>query len=388
MKVLQLTSNLQVGGISNYVVSLSRGLKRAGVEVLCASGGGELDEELTAHGIVHFTIPLNTKNELHPKLLVALWFLAEIIREHNITHIHAHTRVAQVVASALARMLPVSYVSTCHGFFKRKILRRLFPAWGHAIIAISDPIREHLVNDFRIPKQKISIIPNGVDNFRYHERLNDFDKTELRKYYDLGNSNFIIGSVSKLEKTKGYQYLLQAIPAVLVRYPKTKFVLIGEGKYKNALRKLTRSLKIERSVLFAGKLRDVSFFLEAIDLFVLPAVWAEGFGLSILEAMACGKAVIATNIGSTYMLVKDGENGLLVAPKKPSVLSEAIIHVMENPDLLEQMGKKSLQIAQKEFSLEPVVEKIRALYESLQPAKTPADEIGALLEQNSEPKAE
>jgi len=288
--------------------------------------------------------------------------LRAIVRERGITHIHAHTRVAQIVAFFLKKSLDVQYVSTCHGFYRKKILRRLLPAWGDRIIAISDPIREHLVNNFKVPKNKIILIHNGIDCERYAKKLNDYNTTELRKYFGVGSANFIIGSVSKIEKTKGYQDLIRAIPQIIERYPKTRFVFAGEGKYKKKLIRLARRLHVEHSVIFLGEIEEIHYFLEVIDLFVLPSVWAEGFGLAILEAMAFGKPVVASNVGSVYMLVQDGENGLLVPPGNAGAISEAILHLMQNPELLEQMRARSLQIAQNEFTIEKVVTDIIDLY--------------------------
>ncbi len=372
MKILHITTNFEIGGISTYIVTLAKGLKQHGVEVCCASAGGAYVRELDHHGIKHFQLTINTKNELHPKLIFAVYRLVDLIKKNEITHLHAHTRVAQVVAACAQRFVKVHYISTCHSYFRKKPLRRLFPAWGDRIVAISDPLREHLVNDFKIPKQKITLIENGIDTDVSSKRLNDYDKTELRKYYGVHDSNFVIGSVSKLQKTKGYQYLIEAMPAILKAYPKTKCILIGEGKYKKTLLRLARKLKVEHHVLFPGQLEDVSFVLQMIDLFVLPAVWGEGFGLSILEAMAFGRPIVATNTGSVYTLVKEGENGLLVPIRDAQALADAIIYLTQHPELLEQMSRKSLQVAKAEFPLEAMINKMIALYESFSDEHAPS----------------
>jgi glycosyltransferase involved in cell wall biosynthesis len=372
MKILHITTNFEVGGISSYIVTLAKGLKQHGIDVSCASAGGPLMHELDLQGIKHFQLTINTKNELHPKLIFAVYRLIEIIKKNEITHIHAHTRVAQVVAAFAQRFVKVHYISTCHSYFRRKPLRKLFPAWGDRIVAISDPLREHLVNDFKIPKQMITLVENGIDTDVASKRLNDYDKTELRKYYGLHDSNFVIGSVSKLQKTKGYQDLIRAMPAIRAAYPKTKCILIGEGKYKKTLIRLARKLKVENSVLFPGQLEDVSFVLQMIDLFVLPAIWGEGFGLSILEAMAYGRPIVATNTGSVYTLVKEGENGLLVPICNAQALADAIIYLTQHPELLEQMSRKSLQVAKHEFPLGVMIGKMIALYESFGDEKEPS----------------
>ena len=156
MKVLLLSTHLNIGGIGCYIVNLARYLKRRGHEVFVSTSGGDMVDELLKEGIAHIKINLKTKSELSPKLLWALPRLLSLVRDKDIQIIHAHTRVAQVLAYLLSRMLRVPYVTTCHGFFKLRIGRKIFKCWGDKTIAISEAVKRHLISDFNIPSEDVA----------------------------------------------------------------------------------------------------------------------------------------------------------------------------------------------------------------------------------------
>ena len=366
MKVLFLTTHLDVGGISTYVVTLAKNLQRSGVDVICASAGGRLVSELERSGIVHYEIPIRTKNELHLKLLFAFFKILEIIDKNDITHVHSHTRVSHVVGAFVHKVRTIHYVTTCHGFYKRRILRRLFPAWGDRVIAISYPIREHLVNDFKVSKVKTALVYNGVDASKFNVNLLPSDREELRRYYGIGQEGLIIGGISRLAQVKGYQYLVHALPSVLEKYPDTKVVLIGEGNYKKKLVKIARKYGVENSVYFIGKIEDVSMALEMIDIFVHPCTWQEGFGLAVLEAMAAGKPIIASNVGGLYALVKEDINGWLIPPGDAEALSQALNKLIGSEELLKSMGGNSKRIAREAFSMQKMTAEMTKVYQVLE----------------------
>ncbi|MDD5085640.1 MAG: glycosyltransferase family 4 protein [Candidatus Omnitrophica bacterium] len=362
MKVLQLTTHLDIGGISTYVVSLARKLKEKGMEVFCASAGGYLVSDLNHSGIPHVAVPMKTKNELDYKLLFSFLDLSSFIKEEKIDVIHAHTRVAQVVASALSRFSKVRYVSTCHGFYRRRFLRRLYPCWGDRTVAVSEPVREMLVNDFDLAKSRIALIPHGVETDEFRPKLTEWDKKDLRRYFHLKEDGFVIGGVFRLIEAKGIQYLIKAIPSVLDVFPDTSFFLVGEGPHRDVLEKLIGRLHLTSHVVLAGRQERVSVPLELMDIFVMPSVSGEGFGMAVLEAMAGGKPVVATDVGSIYTLVKDGVNGFLIPPKDPKVLADKLVELMRNKDLMVRMASEGRRIAAEHFSLERVADQMYALY--------------------------
>lgn len=362
MKVLFLTTHLNVGGISIYVVTLAKYLAKRGIEVVCASAGGTFVSELHRCGIPHYEIPIKTKNELDGKLLFAFFKIIEILDKEGITHIHAHTRVSHVLAAYVKMARKIHVITTCHGFYKRRILRRIFPAWGDRVVAISDPVREHLVNDFKVPKQRISLVYNGVEPEKFDVRLTEHDKAELRRYYKIGSDGLVVGGISRLEKVKGYQGFIRAIPHILKKHPMTKFILVGSGKYKKKLMKLARRLHIENKIIFIGKVEDVGIILELIDIFVHPALWREGFGLAVLEAMTAGKPIVVSNLGGVYALVKEGVNGWLLSPGDVMALADSITRLLDDPALLREMGNNSRRIARETFSMDRMANDIIKVY--------------------------
>jgi len=365
MKILFVTTHLNVGGISTYIVTLLKHLKKRGVDVVCASAGGTLVSELEKADITHYHIPVRTKNEVHIKLLFALFKIIEIIDKEEITHLHAHTRVTQVVALIAKKLRPVHYISTCHGFYKRRLSRRLFPAWGDRVIAIRDPVREHLVNAFKEHKSNIELVYNAVELEKFDRALTTVDKEELRRYYKVGAKGMVVGGISRLEKVKGYHYLINAIPTILEKHPDTQFVLIGEGKYKDSLLKLARKLHVEDRVTFTGKVEDVSVALELIDIFVHPCIWNEGFGIAVLEAMAAGKPIIASNLGGLYALVKEGVNGWLISSKDHIVLADSVNRLLTDTLLYKRMSENSYALARETFSMERMTSEIIKVYEDV-----------------------
>ena len=151
MKILHITSHLNVGGVSSSILALSRGLKERGHRVIVASGGGQLEAPAIAEGLMHWRVPLHTSVEFSPQVFAATRTLAASLRRDPVDILHGHTRVGQWVAYRLSRRLRCPYVTTWHGYFTPNLGRRLWPFSGDATIAISEPVRQHLQQTFQVP---------------------------------------------------------------------------------------------------------------------------------------------------------------------------------------------------------------------------------------------
>lgn len=365
MRILLTTKCLSLGGIGVYTVTLAKALKKKGVDVIVASSGGRLKHQLVEAGIEHISIPVNTGAEIGIHMLRAYRILADIIKNNNIDIIHAQTRVTQVLAYMLAKKLNVRVVTTCHGFFKRRLSRRILPCWGNAVIAISDAVREHLVNDMRVLKNKVHLIYNGIDCSRFRDNHSDKDKILIRSEYNLKEIT-TIGLIARISKVKGHSYLIEAFGKVLAAYPDTQLLIIGDGsvKYLNRLKRLCVRLKLDEKVLFHKACENTAMPLSVIDIFCMPSI-QEGLGLALLEAMAMGKPVIASNVGGIYTLIKDKYNGLLVPPKDSDALAEAILSLLNNRDTARFMGECSRELASTKFSLDEMAEQVVLLYKEI-----------------------
>ncbi len=182
MTVLFLATHLNTGGITSYLLTLSKGLIRCGHNVHIVTSGGNMEASFSSIGVKVLNLNIGTKSELRPKIYKTLGRLCDYVRDHNIDIIHSHTRITQVMGVLLKRMTGKPFLSTCHGFFKTRLSRKFFPCWGDAVIAISNPVASHLMDDFNIPSQKVSLITNGIDIEEFGSISEETKKT-LRKRF-------------------------------------------------------------------------------------------------------------------------------------------------------------------------------------------------------------
>jgi len=352
MNILHITNHLDTGGITSYVLTLSRGLKQRGHNIYIASSGGELLTKFEEVGIIYIPIPIKTKKEISPKIIASLCKLSRLIKDNKIDIIHAHSRTTQVLACLLHRLTGATYIFTCHGFFKRRILRRIFPCWPEKVIAISEQVREHLVRDFNLEDNRIAVVHNGidVDNFRTVDSQQLItNKTKL----GLGPGP-VIGIIARLSEVKGHRYLIQAMQLVLGQSPQASLLIIGEGKTLKSLTDLASSLGISKSVFFIPQASDTQAALSAMDIFVMPSL-QEGLGLALMEAMASGLAVIGSNVGGIKTLIQDGYNGLLVEPADAQGLARAISILLSDRLKRLDLGAHAQDFMRKNFSLSKMV---------------------------------
>ncbi|UCD55399.1 MAG: glycosyltransferase family 4 protein [Candidatus Omnitrophota bacterium] len=361
MRVLLLTTHLNIGGVAVYTLNLARGLKKKNVSVWIASSGGDLVKTLEKDGIFHLPLGIKTKSEFNPKLIFAFFKLLIFIKKNNIDVIHAQTRVAQVLAYLSSRFSGASYVSTCHGFFKKsRIARKLFSAWGRHVIAISDAVVDHLVKDFNIKRKNVFLIYNGVDKEAFSQIVDKDEKGILKSNLGLAKSP-VIGSISRLSPVKGLKYLLFAMKDILRDMPEVRLLLVGEGPSKEYLLGLAKKLGIENNVFFALNTTQTQRFLSIIDIFIFYSL-QEGLGLSLLEALASGKPCVASNVGGVASIIEDGMTGILVPPKDTHALKDAIIKILKDKELSASLARKGNALIEEKFSLEKMVEGVVDVY--------------------------
>jgi glycosyltransferase involved in cell wall biosynthesis len=362
VKILLMANHLNTGGISSYILTLSKGLTQQGHHVYVMTSGGNLTEKLEAGGVMHVPLGFRTKSEADPRIYLSLKRVADFIRRENIDVIHANTRVTQVMAHFLSQQTGVPFVSTCHGFFKIRLFRRMFPCWGRRVIAISGPVREHLINDFRVNSSNVAYIPNGIDLAEF-TILPSEARESLRERYNIKGGP-ILGIVARLSDVKGHVYLIKAFPQVLKKFPSARLVIVGEGPHEENLHGLVNLLELSQSVDFFKILNRTADLLPLFDVFVMPSL-QEGLGLSVMEAQAAGLPVVVSNVGGLPDLVEHNRTGVLVKPQDPDALAQAIIGVLEHPAKAWDMGRSARMFIEKHFGSPQMVQKTRELYESV-----------------------
>jgi glycosyltransferase involved in cell wall biosynthesis len=354
MKILFLANHLNTGGITSYLFTLASGLKKRGHQIFVASGGGELVSKFTTEGIIHIGVSMRTKQALSPQILFSALKLSRIIKKENIEILHSQSRTTQVLGCLLQHKIKIVHVSTCHGFFKPTFLRKNFPFWGQKIIAISDSVKEHLINDFGVDEERIRMVHSGVDVDRFSALLTE-DRGRV-------TGNPTIGIIARLSEEKGHQYLIQAMKKVVLEFPKARLLIAGEGKMKDKLAELVSSLGLEQSISFLPTLKDTREVFSLIDIFVLPST-KEGLGLALMEAMAQEKAVIGSSVGGIKTLIQHGINGLLVEPADSTGLAEAILRLLKNSQERKLLGTNARLFISKNFSQGKMAEETERVYE-------------------------
>lgn len=365
MNVLLLTTHFNCGGITSYTLSLARVLKERGINVYVASSSGEMVVMLNQLGIEHVYVDIKTKSELSFKILPAALKILNIINVKNIDIIHAQTRVAQVVACFVSRLSRAKMVTTCHGFFKVKKSRLLFPCWGERVFAISDAVREHLVNDFKIKKEQVCLVYNGVDIEKFSAPYSRDEVRQKKEEWGINpDARYIVGIIARLSIVKGHKYLLEAAAIILSKMKRVYFLVIGDGEEKYNLINQAKELGIEKNMIFLPTVLDTKEPLKLMDVFVLPSL-QEGLGLSAIEAAASGLPVIASNVGGVYSIIKDEKTGFLIEPRNPKILAEKIILLLKNEELRTEFSKNARAFMKEKFSLQDMVDKVIAIYKEL-----------------------
>jgi glycosyltransferase involved in cell wall biosynthesis len=371
MRVLHVTSHLNIGGITTYILTLSRLLVARGHQCRITSGGGQLAEEARAAGIEHWPADLHTSADFSLHVWRASQQLAARLRREPVDLLHAHTRVGQVVAHQLARRLGVPFVSTWHGIYRLNLGRRLWPCLGDLTIAISAPVREHLIRTFRVPPARIRLVWNGVDPERFAVPPDAEALQAFRRQWGLPPGHPVVGFIGRLAggRVKGIDLLLAAAQHLAERMPELHVLIVGDGPQGSLLRREVERRGLAGRVHMVGAATDVRVPLALMDVFVFPARWPEGFGLSLLEAMAAGKPVVAHCIGAVPDIVEDGASGCLVTPEDVPAMAGAILRLLQDGEAATRLGQAAQRRAREVFSLGRMVDQVEAVYRELVPER-------------------
>jgi glycosyltransferase involved in cell wall biosynthesis len=208
---------------------------------------------------------------------------------------------------------------------------------------------------------KVHVIHNGVDLAHFSPRQPPLG---LRSSLGISAGARIVGSVGRFVPYKGYSHLLEAARLVEHALPDTHWILVGDGEERPNLETQARKQGMQRQIHFAGWREDIPEILSLCDVFALPSL-AEHFGRVLIEAMAMGKAVVATNAGGVPEIVTHGETGLLIPPGNSTALAEALLTLLQDPSLSARLGLAARRRAEACFSLSRHVEAVESVYRKL-----------------------
>jgi glycosyltransferase involved in cell wall biosynthesis len=234
-----------------------------------------------------------------------------------------------------------------HSFLKLSGIKYRYMADYY--IAISQKIKEVLVSD-GIAAERIFVVHSGIDPDRFSAE----SCKDLISEFAIKNDEKVVINVAHLAGHKGQKYLVRSIPAVLERFPRTRFFIVGGGELMEELKALAVSMGLADELVFTGFREDVGAFYRLADIFVMSSV-DEGLGTAVLDALAAGMPVVATHSGGIPEMITDGENGLLVPAENPSALADGISEMLADPDKAQQMAARGPELVKARFSIEAMI---------------------------------
>jgi glycosyltransferase involved in cell wall biosynthesis len=212
-----------------------------------------------------------------------------------------------------------------------------------------------------IAQKKILLIENGVNLERF---TTSTSPEAIKESLGIKKEALVVGTIGALTREKGHQYLLRAALKVIRIYPKAIFLLVGDGTERPNLEKTASSLGIKNSVIFAGMRKDVPEILSILNVFVLPSL-NEGLPMALLEAHAARIPVVATRVGAIPDVLEDGVTGILIPPKDPQAIAEAIIMILSDKQLASGIAQKGFERVRDNFSSEKMANKYLSIYREL-----------------------
>jgi glycosyltransferase involved in cell wall biosynthesis len=382
IRVALLVSSLWIdgagGGIGRFAAELSRALdpERFAVGLYALwrfnmPSEGVLQQSLSAAGIETHTAPVWDASHPYRSFQEAVRNLRAMLATRPVDLIHSHHEFADVAALWLRRQVRApAVVRTVHNLeWRRRPLRRLLLTHGLYPLAfqVEAGVSQAIVDQLnrrplaRFLRRNARLLHNAVDLDRF--RGSATDRLEQRRQLAVPAGAFLIGSVGRLVTQKGYVYFVEAAARVRQAAPQAHFVLIGAGDMEPALRQKAAQLGLADHFTFAGTRPDVEHLLAALDLFVSSSLW-EGLPTVILECMAAGVPVVATDIAGTRELLADGVTGRLVPPGDATALAAAIVELVTDAPRRAQLAAQASILAG-HFSIRTVAHEHEQLYEKL-----------------------
>lgn len=363
--ICQLLHSLDVGGAEMLAARLARRLRdRYRFVFACLDGVGPLGEELQREG---FSVQLiGRKRGLD-------WFcplrLARVLRNHNVDVLHAHQYTPffyGLTARLRGPRRPI--VFTEHGRHqpdyprrKRIFANRLLVSGRDRLLGVGAAVRQALIDNEGLPAGRVEVLYNGID-------VNAFAPIANRALAHAGNGaakkELVVVQVARLDYLKDHLTAIRTIERVVRHYPSTRLVLIGDGPEREVIEATMRQLRVADKVQILGTRNDVASQLTNADLFLLTSI-SEGIPLTVLEAMAAGLPVVATDVGGLREIVVENETGFLAPARDDELLAQHIVRLAADSDLRRRLGDAGRKRAQQFFDEQRMCDEYGRIYEDL-----------------------
>jgi len=362
LRLLQITHDLDLGGLQQVVYNLCRTIDRSQFEisVLCLRERGCFAADVEALGIPVYLLEQKANGADY----LAFLKVARLLKQLQTDVIHTHNTQPffdGTLGALLAGVKTIVHTDHARSFpdkTRYMVAEWLMSQFAYKVVGCSEHTSRQLIKYEKISRRKIVTIPNGIDESRFQITI---DKQQKRSELGITKSGPILGVAVRLSEQKGITYLLKAMPAILENHPDVTLVIAGDGDLKNELETEAAALNIADSVIFAGARRDIPELLQLFDIYVMPSLW-EGLPMIILEAMAAGCPIVATDVGGNGSAVIDNQTGLLVKPHNSVMLAEAINRLLSQPELRARLTGAAAELFQRQFSAHSMTRRYEKLY--------------------------
>ena len=365
LKILQMRSSIGFFGAENVIIELGKEFKSR--RIICYIGviqntnknSKYLSEIANTSSLPNVLFPGTS-----PFSFLTLYSILNFVKKHQISIIHSHGYKANLYAFLIKLITRVPAIATCHpwteiNYNKKALLYKLFDlkilSAFNKLIAVSENVKLELLK--KVNKKEILLIANGIDVKRFSCKINP----DISKLFKVGKNLAVIGTVGRLVEEKGYIYLIDAAIMLIKFYPDLLFLFIGDGPLLSELNYKVERHQLGNKIKFLGVRNNIPQLLSAIDIFVLPSL-SEGMPMALLEAMAAGKAVVATNVGDIPKIIIHKKNGLLVSPANTSELVSSISLLLKNKTLAQEIGKSAKEHIRKNYSATIMAQKYYDVY--------------------------
>ncbi|MDD5730458.1 MAG: lipopolysaccharide heptosyltransferase II [Candidatus Omnitrophica bacterium] len=355
MNILQILPELRVGGVETGTLDLAKYLVKLGHKAVVVSNGGELVKDLESSGALHYKLPVHKKSIFN--IIKTIPALVRIIKKEQIQIVHARSRVPALIAYFACRRTKAVFITTCHGYYKKHPFSYVM-GWAKKVIVPSNVIGRHMIEDFGLPYDRITLIPRSVD-------LSRFKYTPLEKR---GSATFNVGIIGRITPIKGHLYFIKAMAKAVRDIPNLKIWIVGDAPgsksaYKEQIEVLVKRLGLWHCTEFLGTQKDIPEILTHLNLLVLATTTQEAFGRVIIEAQASGVPVVATSVGGVVDIIEEGKTGLLVPASDPENMAAAVIRVYKDHGLAKEMSEAAYKKVKEKYDVGIMVRNTVQLYE-------------------------
>jgi len=375
IQVLHVIDSLEFGGAESALYYLASYLAatygdRCQLDVCVLYGKGYFGVRLEGEGVHVRDLALRSKYDV-----ARLPSLARTLRQRRYDIVHTHLFPANWFGALLAPLVPETvFVTTEHSVWNRRrqwnafrMAERLVYSQYQQVVAVSRAVRQELVRWIPAVADKVVIIPNAVALFNYGPSSARFADVGPLGDGDLNsahrNSRPIMLFVGGLRYPKGVDIFVQALPHVMAQESCDVWI-VGDGPLRQELKRQVEVLGLDQRVRFLGFREDVFELLRIADMVVLPSRW-EGLPMTLLEAMAMGKPVVATSVGGIPEVIQHGQTGWLVPPEDVNALAETLTFVLRHAELARAVGQQAREIINQHYSVEVVARQTLDFYDKV-----------------------